>query len=70
MPMKVYYFDLYGRAEAIRMMLSKAGVEFEDVRMTGEEFNDLKASGKFEYSQVPMLELEDGTCLTQTNAIF
>jgi hypothetical protein len=36
MPMKVYYFALYGKAEAIRMLLTKAGVEFEDVRLERE----------------------------------
>ena len=28
---KVYYFDYYGKGEAIRMALWKAGVDFEDI---------------------------------------
>ena len=33
--MKVYYFDIYAKGEPIRMSLWKAGVEFEDCRLTG-----------------------------------
>ena len=62
--MKLYYFDLYGRAEAIRMLLHKANVQFEDIRMTKDQIEGLKAEGKLEYGQVPMLELDDGTRLT------
>jgi len=61
--MKVYYFDIYGKAEAIRMLLSKAGVAFEDVRVSGESWAELKGSGTLEYGQVPMVELDDGTKL-------
>ena len=31
---KVYYFDIYGKAEPIRMALNQSGVKFEDVRLT------------------------------------
>ena len=31
--MKLYYFNVYGRAEAIRMALWKAGVDYEDFRL-------------------------------------
>jgi len=45
---KLYYFDLYGRAEPIRMALWKAGVDYEDIRVTGQAWTDLKASGDLE----------------------
>ena len=38
------YFDLYGRAEPIRMALWKAGVEYEDKRVTGPSWAEFKAS--------------------------
>ena len=65
--MKVIYFDLYGRAEPIRMMLAKAGVEFEDKRVTHAEWPELQPT--LEYGSMPVLELDDGTQLTQTLAI-
>jgi len=70
MPIKLYYFDLYGRAEPIRMALSKAGVEFEDIRLTGQAWLDFKASNKLEFGQMPGLELEDGTMLVQSTPIL
>ena len=30
--MKLYYFDIYGRGEAIRMLLNYTKIEFEDIR--------------------------------------
>ena len=64
MPIKVHYFSLFARAEPTRMMLTKAGVPFEDIRVTGDSWKALKESGVLEYNQVPMVELEDGTRLT------
>ena len=31
---KIYYFELYARAEPMRMMFNKAGIPFEDVRVS------------------------------------
>lgn len=47
--MKLYYFDGQGRAECIRMLLNHVKQEFEDIRLTSEEFGKLKAEGKFEF---------------------
>ena len=42
---KLLYFDVYARAEPIRVMLNFAKIPFEDVRLTGAEYKELKASG-------------------------
>ena len=52
--MKLYYFDIYGRAEAIRLLLHHAKVEYVDERLKGQEFVELKP--KFEFGTVPVLE--------------
>ena len=54
---KVQYFNLYGRAEPIRMLLTHAKVEFEDVRY---EFADWPAiKGNFEFGQLPAVDITD-----------
>eukprot|EP00347_Sterkiella_histriomuscorum_P020251 403338517 len=69
MPYKLYYFNSYGRAEPIRMLLSHAKVEFEDHRINGEQVAELKAAGKLEFGQVPLLE-HDGKYLVQSWSIL
>jgi glutathione S-transferase len=41
---KVIYFDTKGRAEPIRLALTVAGQEFEDVRYSKEEWEKVKPS--------------------------
>lgn len=36
------YFDFAGLAEPVRMALAMSGLEWEDKRLTGEEFGALK----------------------------
>ena len=54
----------------MRMLLDKAGVQYEDVRLTQEQFAEMKSSGTLESGQVPMLELDDGSKLFQTDAVL
>ena len=68
--MKLYYFDLYGIGEPIRMLLTYCKVQFEDIRLDGDKMVKLKSEGLFEFGQTPMLELDDGTRLVQTSAIL
>ncbi|XP_069101154.1 glutathione S-transferase-like [Argopecten irradians] len=52
----VTYFDLQGRAEATRLALSAAGVDFKDVRVTREEFQTMKPT--LPQGQLPIMEVE------------
>ena len=67
--MKLYYFDVYGRAEAIRILLDYAKVEYEDVRTKQEEWGEIKKTGKFEYGCMPALE-KDGKMYSMSGAIL
>jgi glutathione S-transferase len=60
------YFFTYGRAETTRQMLKSKGVEFEDVRLTYEQWPSLKPT--LEFGQVPQLEI-DGHKLVTSQAI-
>lgn len=60
---KLTYFDARGRAETVRLVLAYAGVEYEDKRVTGEEFGALKPS--LAYGQLPVMTV-DGKELAQS----
>ncbi|KAJ7389531.1 hypothetical protein OS493_030916 [Desmophyllum pertusum] len=63
------YFNVRGRAEPIRLLFHVAGVEFEDKRLTSEEWAVMKTSGKAPFGQLPLLEV-DGTVLAQSFSIM
>jgi len=72
------YFDIRGRAEAIRLAMNDAGIPFEDASFKGDAWgkdrtDGLKASwtaaGKLAFGQVPLLEI-DGLSLVQSHAIL
>merc|ERR1712045_637536 len=63
---KLTYFNAEGRAELTRMILAQAGVEFEDVRLTREEWAAMKPTSP--WNQLPLLEY-DGKKMVQSIAI-
>ena len=69
--MKIYYFDAYGRAEQLRLLLNHAGQAFEDVRFTREQWGKAKVdeSEKWGYGQLPVLEKE-GKFYPQSDSIL
>jgi len=63
---KLTYFNVMARAEPIRVLFAQAGVEYEDCRIKGEEWQALKP--KVPSGGLPILEV-DGKMLTQSKAI-
>ena len=41
---KLFYFHVRARGETIRLLFAQAGVKFEDIRVTGDEWKALKES--------------------------
>ena len=71
MSLKLVYFDLYGRAEGIRLMLHSAKVEFEDFRVTRADWPQYKKdhADELEWDQIPVL-YHDGKQINQSIPIF
>lgn len=66
---KLTYFDFSGsRGEECRLALHVAGVDFEDCRLTQEQWAAQKASTP--YGAVPVLERAGKPALAQSNAIL
>ncbi|CAK1587227.1 unnamed protein product [Parnassius mnemosyne] len=63
---KFYYFNLKALGESCRLLLAYAGEEFEDKRISMEEWAELKP--KTPFGQMPILEI-DGKQYAQSNAI-
>lgn len=69
-PMKLTYFDFPGRAEAIRDALRIGGVPFVDERVAHARFQELRAAGALPFDSLPVLTLDDGRVLAQSNTIL
>lgn len=65
----LYYFDLYGTAEVIRMILNYKGVSFVDQRLDLSDWDNLIARGFSEFDDLPVLEI-DGLKMVEYNAIY
>lgn len=64
---KLTYFPIKARGEPIRLALSIAGLDFEDERLTKEQFVAIKETLPFK--QLPVLTV-DGRTYAQSNAIL
>ena len=71
MSIKLVYFDLYARAEGIRMLLNREKVEFEDVRIKFSDWPQYKKdhSSELEWGQIPVL-YHDGKEINQSVPIL
>ena len=70
--LKLYYFNIKGKGEPIRLFCAYTGLELDDYRFQSrDEFAQLKENGKLAFGQVPLLEIDDGKHqLVQTNSIL
>lgn len=67
----LYYFDIAGKGEPIRLTCAYAGIALNDVRFKSrEDFTKLKDSGKLEFGQVPCLEVNGERQLVQSATIL
>ena len=68
--LKLFYFDIPGKAEGIRWACAVGGVEFEDVRFSSfEDFAKKRQSGELPFGQVPAMAV-DGKIIAQSSAII
>jgi prostaglandin-H2 D-isomerase / glutathione transferase len=73
--LKLYYFNIAGKGEQIRLFCAYADLDLEDYRFqSSDEFLKLKSEGKLAFGQVPMLEVDEGNGkvhqLVQSTAIL
>lgn len=74
----IHYFDYRsrGRGQVVRLLLIDAGAAFKDTRYTFEEWPEHKRSGSGKVAEInptgnmPVVEMPDGTVLTQSYAII
>jgi glutathione S-transferase len=53
---KLYYFNARGNAEVVRLVFAQAGVEYEDIRLTSEQWAEFKP--KTPYGVIPVLDID------------
>lgn len=69
--LKLYYFDIKGKGESIRLICAYSGLKLEDYRFSNrDEFLAMKASSRLPFGQVPMLEIDGKHAMIQSTAIM
>ncbi|MEL7025874.1 MAG: glutathione S-transferase family protein [Pseudomonadota bacterium] len=72
MTLKLYSMPSSGNSHKVRMLLAFLGVDYEHVALEYEtpELAEAHAAGLLPLKRLPVLELEDGTQLPESNAIL
>ena len=70
--LKLYDNSVSGNAYKVRMMLAHRGLEYERIELsvTDRSGRQERLGGKNPALRVPVLELDDGRCLGESNAIL
>ena len=66
---RLLYFAVPGRGEASRVALALSSLEWEDVEVNGETFNQMKTDGELPWNMLPVLQTPNGT-LAESSAIL
>ena len=59
-PYQLFYWPIPGRAEAARVALSLANLDWEDVSLNRELFATMKSNGDLPWGMVPFLKTPEG----------
>lgn len=65
---KLSYFNIEGRAEKVRLALILQGINFEDDRISFNDWPKIKPTTKF--GQVPIMFIDDREPISQSNAML
>ena len=66
---RLVYFGVPGRGEASRVALALSGLNWEDVEVNGEQFNEMKENGDLPWNMLPVLQTQNGT-IAESSAIL
>ena len=70
MDLKLYYFDFpFWRAESARVALHLGNIPFQDIRIDGVRFREMRNAGVLPFGQLPILDM-NGERIAQTGAIL
>ncbi len=72
MPKRLYDFPFSGNGYKVRLALASLGlrVEYETVDLLAGETGRAEVLARNPMGQIPVLELDDGTCLRESNSIL
>ena len=68
--LELFYFDIPGKGEAIRLHNAFAGLPLKDTRLTRDQFCAMKENGDLPYGQVPLLAVDNKHYIAQSAAIM